>query len=224
MTFIATLNVIAKSVFTILIFVIINQESDYIWVHALWGLSYIIIDLIAFFLIRFKLKLQFSLPKTKQIKSILGISFEYFLSRIAIALYLNTNIIFIGILLSPTEAGIYGGAEKLLFAITTFYAPLIETIYPYVSRTKNKQFIKNTYCSCICKCLRLFGCIFNCPIIIPLVLGQDFNAAIPLFRWMMIIALLHLPASIIGYPVLGAMGYVKTANRSVIIGPFFIYF
>ena len=142
MTFIATLNVIAKSVFTILIFVIINQESDYIWVHALWGLSYIIIDLIAFFLIRFKLKLQFLLPKIKQIKSILGISFEYFLSRIAIALYLNTNIVFIGILLSPTEAGIYGGAEKLLFAITTFYAPLIETIYPYVSRTKNKQFIK----------------------------------------------------------------------------------
>lgn len=219
MTFIATLNVIAKSVFTILIFVIINQASDYIWVHALWGLSYIVVDAIAFFLIRFKLKLQFILPKVRQIKSILGISFEYFLSRIAIALYLNTNVIFIGVLLSPTEAGIYGGAEKLLFAITTFYAPLIETIYPYVSRTKNKRFIKKVLFAAVS--INAVGCLVAfliAPIIIPLVLGQDFNDAIPLFRWMMIIALLHLPASIIGYPVLGAMGYVKTANRSVIIG------
>ena len=35
---------------------------------------------------------------------------------------------------------------------------------------------------------------------------------------MLIIAILHLPISIIGYPILGALGYEKTANRSAIIG------
>ena len=56
------------------------------------------------------------------------------------------------------------------------------------------------------------------PIVIPIILGASFADAVPLFRWMMIIAFLHLPASIIGYPILGAMGHVKTANRSVIVG------
>ena len=82
-----------------------------------------------------------------------------------------------------------------------------------------KLFIKKVLFAAVS--INAMGCLVAfliAPIIIPLVLGQDFNDAIPLFRWMMIIALLHLPASIIGYPVLGAMGYVKTANRSVIIG------
>ena len=88
-----------------------------------------------------------------------------------------------------------------------------------MSRTKNKQFIKKVLIAAVS--VNALGCLVAfliAPTVIPLVLGQEFKNAIPLFRWMMIIAFLHLPASIIGYPVLGAMGYVKTANRSVIIG------
>jgi len=49
-------------------------------------------------------------------------------------------------------------------------------------------------------------------------LGANFEPAIQLFQWMLIIAWLHLPTSMIGYPVLGALGYEKTANRSVMLG------
>jgi PST family polysaccharide transporter len=35
---------------------------------------------------------------------------------------------------------------------------------------------------------------------------------------MLVVAVLHLPSSMIGYPVLGALGYEKTANRSVMLG------
>ena len=65
------------------------------------------------------------------------------------------------------------------------------------------------------------GCIlafFIAPFIIPLILGPEFTPSIRLFQWMLVIAFLHLPTSMIGYPVLGALGYEKTANRSVIIG------
>ncbi|MGA0242075.1 MAG: oligosaccharide flippase family protein [Candidatus Marinamargulisbacteria bacterium] len=219
MSHIALFNFIAKASFTGLIFWLIRSHTDYIWVHALWGISYIMVDIVAFYIIRNRLHIAFKRPQLNQIKSLLHVSFEYFLSRIAIAIYLNTNVIFVGILLTPAQAGLYGGAEKLLFAITTFYTPLIETIYPYISRTKNKSFVKKIISAAVG--LNTFGCILAflmAPWLIPLILGPAFSDAVPLFRWMLIIAFLHLPTSMIGYPVLGAMGYVKTANRSVIIG------
>ncbi|MEK9727110.1 MAG: oligosaccharide flippase family protein [Candidatus Margulisiibacteriota bacterium] len=219
MSNIAVLNLIAKVSFTVLIFLIITSSQDYIWVHALWGLSYIMVDIAAFIIIKYQLKIKWVKPQINQLKKIINISFEYFLSRIAIAIYLNTNVIVVGVLLAPTQAGIYGGAEKLLFAITTFYAPLIETIYPYLSRTKNKSFIKKILTGSVT--INTIGCIgafFLAPWLVPFILGTEFKAAIGLFQWMLIIAFLHLPSSMIGYPVLAALGYVKTANRSVILG------
>ncbi len=219
MSFIAIFNFIAKLGFTGLIFILIKSPADYKWVHGLWGLNYIIVDTVALSIILLKFKIRLIQPQFNQFKATLNYSFEYFLSRIAIAIYLNTNVIFVGILLSPENAGLYGGAEKLLFAITTFYAPLIETIYPYVSRTKNKSFIKKILFTTVS--LNTIGCLVAfiiAPLIVPFILGVSFTPSVKLFQWMLIVAFLHLPGSMIGYPVLGALGYEKTANRSVIFG------
>ena len=219
MSFLALFNLAAKIGFTGLIFIIIQHQTDYYLVHALWGLSYILVNVVSFYIIFTKLNLKIVRPSIATITRFYKLSFEYFLSRIAVAVYLNTNIIIVGLLLSPAQAGYYSGAEKLLFAITTFYAPLIETIYPYVSRSKNFRFIKK--CLGITTIINTVGCIaayLLAPIVIPLILGTEFSQSIPLFRWMLIIALIHLPISMIGYPILGALGYEKTANRSGIIG------
>ena len=193
MTFIATFNFVAKLAFTGIIFWVINEPNDYQWVHAIWGISYLVVDAIAFKIIFSNFKLKLKWPKQQDILSTLRYSFEYFLSRVAIAIYLNTNVILVGILLSTENAGYYGGAEKLLFAITTFYAPLIETIYPYISRTKNIPFIKKvlliTTSLNTCACIAAF---FVAPIVVPLILGDAFTASIKLFQWMLVIALLFL--------------------------------
>ena len=216
---ISILNLIAKLGFTGLIFLLITEKPDYMWVHALWGCSYIVVDLMAFGMILTRFKLHWVTPTLQSIQHTLVGSFEYFLSRVAIALYLNANVIIIGIVLTPTAAGLYSGAEKLLFAITTFYAPLIETVYPYVSRTKNKAFIQKILI--VTASLNTIICtivFFIAPILIPFLLGSAFAPASTYFKWLLIIAVLHLPTSMIGYPILGALGYQKTANRSVIYG------
>jgi PST family polysaccharide transporter len=219
MSLIAIFNFIAKVAFTGFIFFLIKQPHDYQWVHALWGISYIVVDIMAFGLIFKSLHLSWRRPTISEFKSMLTNSFEYFLSRVAIALYMYINIIVVGIFLSPKSAGTYSAAEKLLFAITTFYAPIIETIYPYISRTKNKSFAKKIVI--ITSTMNTIGCVaafFIAPFIIPIIFGYDFEPSIHLFQWMLVIAWLHLPTSMIGYPVLGALGHEKIANRSVIIG------
>ena len=219
MSYLAIFNLIAKICFTGLIFILIKSSADYYFVHALWGVSYIIVNIVSFYIIIKTLSINIITPTMSQIKSYWKLSFEYFLSRIAVAIYLNANIIIIGLLLTPIDAGYYSGAEKLIFAITTFYAPLIETVYPYVSRSKNFRFIKKLLFITIS--LNSICCIaayFIAPFLIPIILGSNFMPSIQLFQWLLIIALLHLPISMIGYPILGALGYEKTANRSGIFG------
>jgi PST family polysaccharide transporter len=219
MSLIAGLNFVAKCGFTGLIFWLIHEPPDYVWVHALWGMSYILVDILAIGLIVWQLKITWSRPSLNGIFNHLSHSFEYFLSRLAIACYLYINVIVVGIVLSTETAGHYGGAEKLLFAITTFYTPLIEAIYPYISRTKNQRFAKKMVI--ITTAINTLGCLAAyalAPIVVPIIFGPGFMPAIHVFQCMLVVAVLHLPSSMIGYPVLGALGYEKTANRSVMLG------
>ena len=219
MTFIALFNLIAKISFTALIFILIQSKKDYYFVHALWGLSYIIVNIGCFYIIKTKLNITFSFQSWATIRDYFNLSFEYFLSRVAIAIYFNANIVMIGLIINPVSAGYYSGAEKLLFAITTFYAPIIETIYPYMSRSKNIYFVKKLLI--ITTSVNIIGCLIAlilAPTIIPLIFGANFIESIAIFQWMLVIAIMHLPISMIGYPILGALGYEKTANRSAILG------
>jgi PST family polysaccharide transporter len=219
MSVITVMTIAAKGLFTLFIFMHIQSPSDYSHVHALWGLSYIIVDICALAYSHYRCHITLTWPRLRDIVQMATTRFDYFLSRIAIALYLNSNVLLIGLWLHPIQAGMYGGAEKLLFAITTFYTPLIETLYPYISRTKNADLGKKILVIAVCintlGCLAVYGLA---PYLLPLILGDSFTDAVPLFRIMLIIAVLHLPSGIIGYPLLGAMGHTAIANRSVIIG------
>ena len=48
MSFLAFFNLFAKIGFTGLIFIIIQSSSDYFLVHGLWGVSYIVVNLVSF--------------------------------------------------------------------------------------------------------------------------------------------------------------------------------
>lgn len=219
MMYVTVLNTITKVFFLVVLVLFIHDSDDYEWVNVIWGGGYLMANVVAFYIVKYTLAIQFFRPKWGNIVYWLRSSFEYFLSRAAIAIYINTNIIFIGMWLSPAQAGIYSGAEKLFFVVTTLYTPLIETIYPYISRTQHKSFGYTTLL--VASGCNVIGCIlvfFIADWVVPLVLGPTFTPSLTLFRWMLVVAVLHLPSSIIGYPLLGALGYVKVANRSVIIG------
>ena len=81
MTFIAGFNFIAKVGFTGLIFMLIQSPNDYAWVHALWGMSYCLVDIAAMIIIFTRLNLTWTFPKIRDFMSTLNHSFEYFLSH-----------------------------------------------------------------------------------------------------------------------------------------------
>lgn len=221
----AWMNLMAKLAFTGAIFLCITQPSDYIFVHLLWGVSYLIVGVLSIGWIRKTQSIYWVRPSLSDILLLLKTGSGYALSRVSIAAYMYSNVLFVGLLLNPISAGLYSGAEKLLFAITTVYAPIIEAIYPFISRTKRLMFASKILM--VTTAINLIVCsiaYFIAPIAIPIILGDVFRSSIPLFQWMLIIAALHVPTSIIGYPILGALGHESVANRSVILGAIFHVF
>lgn len=130
------INILAKLIFTLLIFVLVKTKSDYIMVPVYNSLGFIISGLIGFF-ISFKY-LKISIPKFKLIKQLLFDSTSLFISNFATSLYTASNVFVIGLFLGDIVAGIYSSMEKLILAVKNVYIPVYQAIYPWLSRQSEK--------------------------------------------------------------------------------------
>lgn len=208
MRFIAVINVIAKFIFTILIFVFIKETADYTSVPLFNSIGFIVAGVLSL-LISFRFT-TLKLPKRSVMKSLVLESSSLFVSNFAARLFNSANVFILGIFGGDALAGIYGSMEKIILAFKSFFTPLFQAIFPWLSnQDNNKQraqirklapivtivsiiFIAGTY---------IFGdwvleVLFNKP---------EINAYAPAFKWMslliifaslnMLLVSLYFPAS-----------------------------
>ena len=132
MKFVTLINILAKVITTILIFVIIRVKSDYILVPIFYSLGYIVAGVFGLFLC---LKyVNFKLPSIGLMKRLLVDSTSLFVSNFATSLYTACNVFILGLFAGNTIAGIYSSMEKLILAIKNVYTPLYQALYPWVAR------------------------------------------------------------------------------------------
>lgn len=88
MKFITYLNVVSKVLFTLLTFVVIRNESDYIYANMLHGLGSMVAGIIALIFVQhfFRIRLQF--PGLKRIYKTLSDGFAIFISNFATNIYI----------------------------------------------------------------------------------------------------------------------------------------
>lgn len=112
MKYITLLNIIAKTIFTVLVFVLIHQKTDYIYVPFLGALGTIISGVLALGIIRKHFKVNFHLPSKNEIIHQLREGWYIFISTVAISLYSISNTFILGLFASNTIVGYYAGAKK----------------------------------------------------------------------------------------------------------------
>ncbi|WP_276520178.1 oligosaccharide flippase family protein [Aestuariivivens sediminis] len=217
MKYITYVNVFSKIFFTILIFAVIKNPSDYIYVPVLNALGIIIGASYAFWL-SFKLfSLRLVIPKTSTISYELKDSFQFFLSRVANngSRYFATTII--GLYFGNLIVGYYTMVEKLFYAFMSLGSVVSQTIYPYMSRTRNITFLKKVL-------VTITG--ISLILIIPLlyfnqellqIVFDEYNEMLSLFFVIVFSgAIFAVISTILGYPLLAAYGHIKYANNSLI--------
>lgn len=217
MKFLTILNVCIKVFFTLSIFLFVKKPEDLPLLALLNSLGYIIVGLFSLIIITKVIKIRLILPSKELLKSQLKRSAPFFWSRIAVSLYTNSNTFIIGLILGPAAAGIFGSADKLFRGVVSLYQPLNNVLYPYITHSKNirlfNKLLKFSIISNIIVVLIVF--IFS-DFIIKLIFGEGYEESAFLLKVFMIAAIYMMPSILMGYPLLGAMGYTRDVNNSVI--------
>lgn len=218
MKYITFLNILSKTLFLVLIFIFIKHDNDYIIVPLLNSLGFLVAGIIGIWIALKKFNIKFYIPKWQSIKRQFNYSTEFFLSRISVTALGNTNTFCLGLISSNVIVGYYVAAEKICNAIKGLQIPVKNSIYPFISKNKDiilykKIFVPVVFINTIL-CLLIF--IFAKEFIV-LFYGIEMEEAYKILRIFCIIIIVTCPSTLLGYPLLGAMGYTKEANSSVII-------
>jgi PST family polysaccharide transporter len=140
MKYISYLNIFAKTIFTISIFVFVKEQSDFYLVPLLTSGGFIVAGIWSQVLIYKEFDVKFKWQNIETLKAYLYDGWHIFVSRIYVNIYTTTNVILLGFFTNHVTVGYYSIAEKIVVAIGGLFQPANQTIYPYLARKYKENF------------------------------------------------------------------------------------
>lgn len=140
MKFITLVNLVSKSTFAILVFLLIKTKTDFVYISLYHSIGFVVSGIIAQIIIFrvFKVKLTIS-PITEVIK-MLKHGLSAFLTLVTPTLYSNTSIFLVGIFGIPQYVTFMEIGSKVSGAFGVLNTVLTHVFYPFINR--NKKFIE----------------------------------------------------------------------------------
>jgi PST family polysaccharide transporter len=197
MKYITFLNVLAKLIFTIAIFIFVRRSSDYLYVPLLNSLGSVVAGVLALWIVFKDFGVFFRIPSFEDLKYQLKEGWYIFISTVAISLYTISNTFILGLFTNNTIVGYYSAAEKIIRAIQGFLAPISQTIYPHISKISAESqksvvvLTRNTVrvTGSIFFFLSLFLFVFA-PYLVDIFLGKQYHNSITIIRILSLIPLI----------------------------------
>lgn len=224
MRIISLLNIGSKFLSTIGIFLFVKNESQYIYVPILNSLGYLLIGCIALFMVFKYYNVSLAFPRKKEIIKQLQEGWDIFLSNIFTSLYTTSNVFILGLLTNNTIVGYFSSAEKLIKAATGLINPLVQTVYPYISKkiSESKElsisFLQKIFIYLGLTMLIVSTFIFlSSESIVYTFLGEEYRNSIILLRIMSILPFVLALANVFGILTMINFGYKKQLSRIYII-------
>jgi polysaccharide transporter, PST family len=218
MKYITIVNVFSRVIFTVAIFVFIQEEADYIIVPILNGFGFIIGSFISLWMIHKYFDQKFKIQNYATMMIHFKDSSQFFLSRVSVSIYTSANAFVLGLYTNTTMVGYYAIAEKLYLALQGLYGPVSQTLFPYISKNNNLKLFKKIFFISIL--LNTIGLIivflFGSEILSFLFSNSVAEETINVLYLLVIAFYISIPSILIGYPLLGALGYSKYPNFSII--------
>lgn len=218
MKYVTMLNIIARLIFLLLIFVFVKSPSDYHLVAILNSIGCIIAGLTGIYIAIKRFNLRLFIPSFPMVIHEFKYSTEFFLARISETFYTNTNAFVLGLVATPVLVGYYVAAEKIFQAVHSISAPVGIALYPYISKTKNVKLYKKIFYPTALAMIfiSIFVYIFAQNLII-IFYGKEMMLAYHTLRIFCITVIFSSLSGLIGYPLVAAMGHTKIVNVSLSI-------
>jgi polysaccharide transporter, PST family len=187
MRIVATLDIAAKALATIAIFILVRNPDDSWLVLITQGCGFLLSFTIGLGLAYHKL--PFRLPRWGSSCDALRMGWVMFLSRGSASLYAVGNAFILGLFVSPQLVGYYAGAEKISRAFLGLFAPISQTLYPRQSHLVLHDRVRAVQLARIGVIIMGAGgstigaavCAFS-PLIVRIILGNGFLPAVPVLQ------------------------------------------
>lgn len=208
MKYITYLNVISRSVFLILIFVLIKNEADYLYFPIVSGVGAILASVLALYIVFKKHKVSLVFPKIKTLTFYFRESIPIFTSNLSLKLYAGSNKVIIGLFLGMQEVAYYDLGEKFLNLLKIPISAVSQVLFPKMANTFDKHLLKK-----IAKTVFVITLVFTVFIelfsaeIILVFAGEDMLGAVPALRILMLSVAPLVLSNILGVQTLLTNGY-----------------
>ncbi len=210
--------VITRGLFTLLIFIFLKKEEQYILIPLFQICGSFAAIVWTWLDIHNNLKINFVKTTIKDIKNVLRESSQYFLSRIATTIYNGVNTLIISFSLPMSIVGLYTSGTKFRTLLNQIESPICDSIYPYMTRTHDfKKFFKILYIGQIAVMLICIALFIWAKEICVIVFGDKFADAGIILRLTIPIMAFGYIGKMLGFPALTPIGLQKWANLSNVI-------
>ncbi|MBD5447477.1 MAG: oligosaccharide flippase family protein [Treponema sp.] len=214
--------ILSRLVQLVLIFLLIRTGDDYMrYPVAAIGGNLLAVALTWMEVLK-KLKVYPVRIPFKEALAQLKRSSPFFISRVAVSMYQTLNTVLLGLRFPSADLAQYGAANNLTSCARSCISPISDGIYPYMVKNRNYRLVKRLVL--VLEPVIVAGCIafyFVSPWLIRLFCGAGYEGAVPVFRAMLPLVVISLPTYLFGYPLMGALGIIRIANLSVIVGSVF---
>ncbi len=223
MKYITFLNILAKSLFTIAIFIFVNQQSDYWKVPLLSSIGFILAGVLSLWIIYQDWNIRFKFVGFENILRELKEGWYIFISMIAINLYTTSNTFILGLFTNNTIVGYYSAAEKIVKAIQGILTPVSQAVYPHISKLASES--KDKAIRFISKIVKIIGVgtfiasfllfAFAEPVI-NIILGSQYQQSVIVLRILAFLPFIIGVATIYATLFLLGFGFIKEWARLII--------
>lgn len=148
MRYIALLNLLAKLLFTVAVFVLVRSQTDYLLVPVTNSIGFIVAGVLSLWVAYKNFDIDIKVPGISWIIEELRDGWHVFISTGAVSLYTASNTFMLGLFTNNAIVGYYSAGEKIVRALQGLMMPVSQTIYPHInrlydeSRERSLQFIR----------------------------------------------------------------------------------
>lgn len=181
MKYITITSITAKFLFTILIFIFIRTQNDYLWQPVLTAVGALVPSIWGVIILKKKYAVKIGVPSFKSILTELKTGFSMFVTVFLPTIYSQLNTLLLGAYNGKTATGIYSGGTKFTTIAYGIFQLISRTAYPFFSRRMDKHRFYVALSLLLSFIVSILFFVFARPIVM-VFLGPEFEEAIVVLK------------------------------------------
>ena len=217
MNYILIITVSVRLMVTVLIFVIIKNENDFIKFAGLNTSAQFVIGFTGLMIVVNKFQIKYIFPKISLLKLQIQNGWNLFLSTVWINLYTTSNVFILGLFAPATVVGYFAAADKIRMAFQGILSPMSQSVFPYVNNLLNDSYERFiSFNKKLFKIALIVGTIISIAFflfaepLVNIVLGKDYQSSVLVLRIIAWLPLIIFLSNVLGIQTMLPMNKHKS--------------